>query len=62
MCFADRTPGHRAGAAAACYRPANSFAVVGLSETLFITLVLAAFLCWYRGRFTAAAIFAFWLS
>ena len=44
--------------AAACYPPLIFFSVVGLSETLFITLILAAFLCWYRGRFTPAAIFA----
>jgi len=43
---------------AACYPPLIFFSVVGLSETLFIALILAAFLCWYRGRFTAAAIFA----
>ncbi len=45
-------------AAAACYPPLIFFSVVGLSEILFITLVLASFLCWYRGRFTLAAIFA----
>ena len=43
---------------AACYPPLIFFSVVGLSETLFIALVLAAFLCWYRNLFTAAAIFA----
>ena len=32
------------------------YAVVGLTETLFITLVLAAYVCWYRGWFSAAAI------
>ena len=42
----------------ACYPPLIFFSVVGLSETLFIALVLAAFLCWYRARFTVAAIFA----
>jgi len=45
-------------AAAACYPPLIFFSVVGLSETLFITLILAAFLCWYRAWFTAAAFFA----
>jgi hypothetical protein len=45
-------------AATACYPPLIFFAVVGLSESLFITLILAAFLCWYRSRFTAAAFFA----
>jgi hypothetical protein len=34
------------------------FSVVGLTETLFITLLLAAFVCWYRGYFIVAAIFA----
>ena len=43
---------------AACYPPLIFFSVVGLSETLFIALILAAFLCWYRSLFTAAAIFA----
>ena len=32
------------------------YAVVGLTETLFVTLLLAAYVCWYRGWFTAAAI------
>lgn len=34
------------------------YAVVGLTETLFITLLLAAYVCWYRGWFTTAAICA----
>jgi hypothetical protein len=34
------------------------YAVVGLTETLFITLLLAAYVCWYRGWFMAAAICA----
>lgn len=56
--FADRYARIFACAAAACYPPLIFFSVVGLSETLFITLVLTAFLCWYRGRFTLAAIAA----
>jgi 4-amino-4-deoxy-L-arabinose transferase-like glycosyltransferase len=56
--FADAYSRIFACAAAACYPPLVFFAVVGLSETLFITLVLAAFLYWYRGRFTLAAFFA----
>jgi 4-amino-4-deoxy-L-arabinose transferase-like glycosyltransferase len=56
--FADRRAAILASIAAACYPPLIYFAVVGLSETLFITLVLAAFLCWYRERFTLAAIFS----
>jgi hypothetical protein len=34
------------------------YAVVGLTETLFITLLLAAYVCWYRGWFAAAAVCA----
>jgi 4-amino-4-deoxy-L-arabinose transferase-like glycosyltransferase len=56
--FADQYVRLFAAAATACYPPFIFFSVVGLSETLFITLVLAAFLCWYRSRFTVAAIFA----
>ena len=56
--FADQHARLFAAAATACYPPLIFFSVVGLSETLFIALVLAAFLYWYRGRFTVAAIFA----
>ena len=56
--FADPYARIFACAAAACYPPLIFFSVVGLSETLFITLILAAFLCWYRGQFTLAAIAA----
>jgi hypothetical protein len=56
--FSDQYARIFAMAAAACYPPLIFFSVVGLSETLFITLILAAFLCWYRARFTAAAFFA----
>jgi 4-amino-4-deoxy-L-arabinose transferase-like glycosyltransferase len=56
--FADQCARIFSAAAAACYPPFIFFSVVGLSETLFITLILSAFLYWYRGRFTVAAIFA----
>ena len=56
--FTDQYARIFAAAGAACYPPLIFFSVVGLSETLFITLVLAAFLCWYRGRFIVAAILA----
>ena len=56
--FGDRLAALVAAAMAACYPPLIFFAVVGLSETLFITMLLAAFLCWYRAQFTAAAVFA----
>lgn len=56
--FSDQYARIISAAVAACYPPLIFFSVVGLSETLFITLVLLAFLYWYRGRFTVAAIFA----
>jgi len=56
--FANKYAAIFASAAAACYPPLIFFSVVGLSETLFITLILASFLLWYRMQFTAAAIFA----
>lgn len=56
--FADRRATIFAGIAAACYPPLIYFSVVGLSEPLFVTLILVAFLCWYRANFTAAAIAA----
>ncbi len=56
--FGDQYTRLLSATAAACYPPLIFFSVVGLSETLFITLVLAAFLDWYRGQFTPAAIFA----
>ena len=42
--FADQHARIFSAAAAACYPPFIFFSVVGLSETLFITLILSAFL------------------
>lgn len=56
--FADRLATIFAGLAAACYPPLIFFSVVGLSETLYITLILTAFLGWYHANFTLAAIAA----
>ena len=56
--FDDRLAALFAGLMTACYPPLVFMSVVGLSETLFITLVFAAFLNWYRSNFTAASIFA----
>lgn len=53
--FNDRSAAIIAGVAAACYPPLIFYAVAGLSETLFVTLVLAAFLFWYRAQFVPAA-------
>jgi hypothetical protein len=33
------------------------YSVVGLTETLFIALLITGFLAWYHGRFTTAAVF-----
>lgn len=56
--FRDTAVAILAAIVAAFYPPLVFFAVVGLSETLFIALVLGAFLCWYRGQFVAAAVLA----
>lgn len=56
--FADRVAAAAAAVIAACYLPLVYVAVVGLAETLFITLMLAAFLAWYRAAFVVAAICA----
>jgi Dolichyl-phosphate-mannose-protein mannosyltransferase len=56
--FEDRQTALLAALATAVYPYFIFYAVVGLTETLFITLLLAAYLFWYRGWFTAAAICA----
>ena len=56
--FADRAAAHLAALAAAIYPHFIFFSVAGLTATLFIALILAAFTAWYRGAFTIAAIFA----
>ena len=57
--FADRlaAAGRRA-LIAACYLPFAFFAVVGSPETLFIALMLGAFLAWYRNAYIVAAVLA----
>lgn len=56
--FTDRTAAVLAALGTAIYPYFIFYAVAGLTETLFIALLLAAFVCWYRGRFARAAIFA----
>jgi hypothetical protein len=56
--FTDRWTPILATVAAACYPALIFFSVIGLSETLFTTMMLTAFLFWYRDRFTAASFFA----
>lgn len=56
--FPDRVAAALAALATAFYPYFIFYAVVGLTETLFIVLLLGAFLCWFRGWFTAAALLA----
>jgi 4-amino-4-deoxy-L-arabinose transferase-like glycosyltransferase len=56
--FDDKRVALLAAATAAIYPYLIFYAVVGLSETLFITLVLAAYACWYRDQNVGAAVFA----
>lgn len=56
--FADAAIAFLAAAGVAIYPQFIFFAVVGLSESLFMALFVGAFLCWYRGRFVAAAVLA----
>jgi 4-amino-4-deoxy-L-arabinose transferase-like glycosyltransferase len=56
--FADRLVSMIAAIISAIYPFFIFYAVVGLTEPLFIALLLAAFLSWYRGAFLAAAIFS----
>ena len=54
--FADAAAALLAALAVAIYPQFIVFAVLGLTEPLFITLFVAAFICWYRGWFFAAAV------
>jgi 4-amino-4-deoxy-L-arabinose transferase-like glycosyltransferase len=56
--FGDRRAAALAALAASVYPFFIFYAVVGLTETLYITLLLGAFDCWYRGSFAAAAVLA----
>jgi hypothetical protein len=56
--FEDRAIALAAALAAAIYPPSIYFSIVGLTETLFTTLIVAAYVCWYRGAFVWAAVFA----
>src|SRR6185312_2499650 len=56
--FKDRQTATVAGLTVAFYPPLIFISITGLSEALFIFLVLSAFLFWYRAQFVAAAICA----
>jgi|ERR1035437_587299 4-amino-4-deoxy-L-arabinose transferase-like glycosyltransferase len=54
--FADDAAALLAAFMIAIYPYFIFYAVVGLTESLFIALLLGAFLCWYRGSFSIAAV------
>jgi hypothetical protein len=56
--FRDQAIALVAALGAAVYPPFIYFSFIGLTETLFTTLILAAYVCWYRGAFASAAVFA----
>ncbi len=56
--FADRAAAFLAALATAFYPYFVFYAIAGVTETLFIVLLLGTFVCWYRARFTAAAVLA----
>jgi len=53
--FADRAIALLAALGVAIYPQFIVFAVLGLTEPLFMTLFVGAYVCWYRGQFAAAA-------
>jgi 4-amino-4-deoxy-L-arabinose transferase-like glycosyltransferase len=56
--FADRAAARIAGLVTALYPHFIFYAVIGVPETLFMVLLLGAFVAWYRGAFVWAAVFA----
>jgi 4-amino-4-deoxy-L-arabinose transferase-like glycosyltransferase len=56
--FADRAAARIAGLVTACYPHFIFYAVIGVPDTLFMVLLLGAFVAWYRGAFVWASIFA----
>ena len=56
--FSDRIAAYFGALACAIYPHFIFFSIVGLTETLFIALVVAAMAAWYRGAFATAAICA----
>jgi hypothetical protein len=56
--FADTAAALLAALGVAVYPQFIVFAVLGLTEPLFMTLFVGAYVCWYRGQFVAAAVLA----
>jgi Gpi18-like mannosyltransferase len=55
--FASKRAAVLAAAVAAIYPYFIFYSIVGLTETLFMVLLLAAYLSWYRNAYIAASIF-----
>ncbi len=58
LIFADKRTALLAAALTAIYPYFIFYSVVGLTETLFMVLIIAAYVCWYRNMFVAAAVFS----
>ena len=56
--FASKRAAVLAAAVATIYPYFIFYSIVGLTETLFMVLLLAAYLCWYRNAYIAASIFS----
>jgi len=56
--FASKRAAILAAAVAAVYPYFIFYSIVGLTETLFMVLLLAAYLCWYRNAYIAASVFS----
>lgn len=56
--FASKRAAILAAAVAAVYPYFIFYSIVGLTETLFMVLLLAAYLCWYRNAYISASVFS----
>ena len=56
--FASKRAAVLAAAVAAVYPYFIFYSIVGLTETLFMVLLLSAYLCWYRNAYIAASVFS----
>jgi len=56
--FASKRAAILAAAVAAVYPYFIFYSIVGLTETLFMVLLLSAYLCWYRNAYIAASVFS----
>lgn len=58
LVFQDTAGALLAAAGVAVYPHFIFFSVVGLTETLYSALIVAAFVCWYRGWFLRGSVFS----